>query len=258
VTDQTTHSDSHGIDISVESRGSLFSRLRSGGWLEFIGFLVVLLLLRSTVIGAYKIPSESMEDTLLVGDFIFANKAAYGGRLPLFNTRLPGMGDPEHGDIIVFYVPTDGTTRYIKRCVGLPGDTIEVKRKVLYVNGEVQPFESDVKHIDTADNGNQRIRPRSFNGDSSRDNWGPFVVPPDHYFMMGDNRDNSYDSRYWGPVPSDLIIGQALFIHWSWDGDATATPDAELSDPLSVPRVFVHNAIHFFEKVRWGRIFNGL
>ncbi len=256
--DQDYKAEEVTYDVSIESRGSIVQRLRSGGWIEFFAFLLIVLFLRSTVIGAYKIPSQSMEDTLLVGDFIFANNAIYGGRLPLLDQRLPAFRDPQRGDIIVFYVPEDGQTRYIKRCVAIPGDTVEVRQKVLYVNGAIMPFEDEVKYIDTTANGNPRIQPRRFDGSSSRDNVGPLVVPPDHYFMMGDNRDNSYDSRFWGMVPRDLIIGKAMFIHWSWNGDATDSPEATLSEPLSVPRLFVHNAIHFFEKVRWNRIFDGL
>jgi hypothetical protein len=97
--------------------------------------------------------------------------------------------------------------------------------------------------------------PRRVSGENTRDNFGPYVVPKDCYFMMGDNRDNSYDSRFWGPVHKDLILGEALFIHWSWEPDENS-PQAVASDPLSVPKLFIYNVVHFFERVRWGRLLN--
>lgn len=222
-----------------------------------IGIAVVLaLLIKTSVVEAYKIPTSSMEDTLLVGDFLLANKFVYGARLPLLDWRLPAISDPKRGEVVIFIFPGDGVTKYIKRCVGTPGDTIEVKDKVLYVNHQVFPNPPHSKFIDTTVSGQPNIMPRPVGGQNSRDNFGPYIVPRNHYFMMGDNRDNSYDSRYWSAVSRDMILGKAIAVHWSWDDSIYESPPASVSDPLSVPRVFIYNAFHFFEKVRWERLFH--
>ena len=211
--------------------------------------VILALLIKSSVVEAYKIPTASMEDTLLIGDFLLANKFVYGARIWPTDWRLPAIHNPERGDVVIFIYPVDGQTKYIKRCVGLPGDTIVVRDKALYVNGQLFPnplhskFESPV------------IEPRGRDGRDSKDNFGPYIVPKDGYFMMGDNRDNSADSRYWGPVPRDLVLGKAILVHWSWDDSRYTSPPVNLRDPLSVPRMFVYNARHFFLKVRWGRLF---
>jgi signal peptidase I len=217
--------------------------------------VVLALLIKTSIVEAYKIPTSSMEDTLLVGDFLLANKFVYGARLPLVNWKLPAVSDPERGDVVIFIYPVDGVTKYIKRCVGLPGDTIEVRGKQLFVNGVEFPNPPHSKFIDTTITGEQVIQPRRMGGLSSRDNFGPYVVPRDSYFMMGDNRDNSSDSRYWGTVPRDLVLGEAILVHWSWDEEGHPSPPVTVADPLSVPRLFVYNAVHFFEKVRWHRLF---
>jgi len=222
---------------------------------QIIFAVLLAVVIKTSIVEAYKIPSQSMEDTLLVGDFLLANKFVYGARMPIVDWRLPAISAPERGDVVIFIFPRDGVTKYIKRCVGVSGDTIEVKNKVLYVNGQESAFSGHAKHIDTTWDGSQVIQPRRPGGMDSRDNFGPYVVPEDYYFMMGDNRDNSYDSRYWGPVHKSLILGEALVIHWSWNDDIRPSPDVSVSDPLSVPRMFVYNASHFFEKVRWGRLF---
>lgn len=228
-----------------------------GLWENFKQIVIVVLLfvvVKTTVVEAYKIPSQSMEDTLLVGDFLLANKLIYGAEIPILGWKLPAISDPEKGDVIIFIYPRDGVTKYIKRCVGTPGDTVLVRDKVLYVNGKEWPNPEFAKYIDTTDTGKKVIQPRRPGGADSRDNFGPYVVPPDQFFMMGDNRDNSHDSRWWGPVPRKLILGQAMIVHWSWDDARFPSPEVSVTDPLSVPRVFIHNAVHFFQKVRWNRI----
>lgn len=212
--------------------------------------VVLAVIIKTSIVEAYKIPSQSMEDTLLVGDFLLANKFIYGSRIPIVNWRLPALSDPEPGDVVIFNWPGDGVTKYIKRCVGAPGDTVEIKDKKLFINGKRFDDEAFAKYI------NPIIEPRRPGGMDSRDNWGPFVVPPDSYFMMGDNRDNSYDSRYWRTVPSDLILGEAVMIHWSWDDSGYPSPEVSVTDPLSVPRMFIFNTVHFFQKVRWERLFS--
>lgn len=221
-----------------------------------IGLAVILaLFIKTSVVEAYKIPSSSMEDTLLIGDFLLANKFIYGAQLPLVGWRLPAIREPERGDVVIFLYPIDGQTKYIKRCVGLPGDTIQVRNKELFVNGVRFPDPEHAKFTDTLRNGHPHIQPRQPGGQSSRDNWGPEVVPPNCYFMMGDNRDNSYDSRFWRAVPKDLILGEAMIVHWSWNEAKYPSPEVSVTDPLSVPRLFAFNVVHFWSKVRWDRLF---
>lgn len=221
-----------------------------------IGLAVILaLLIKTSVVEAYKIPTASMEDTLLIGDFLLANKFVYGARLPLVNWRLPAIHDPEAGDVVIFIFPGDGVTKYIKRCVATPGDTVFVKNKQLYVNSRPIPDPEHAKYADTTLDGHRNILPRGPGGRDSRDNFGPYIVPADSYFMMGDNRDRSYDSRWWRAVHRDAILGEAMTIHWSWDESRYPSPDVTIDDPLSVPRLFAFNAVHFFQKVRWGRLF---
>ncbi len=230
------------------------SSLSATAWDNFkqiFAAVILAVIIKTSIVEAYKIPSSSMEDTLLVGDFLLANKFVYGARVPLVDWRLPGFSDPERGDIVIFIFPRDGVTKYIKRCIGVPNDTIEVVDKVLYVNGEIFELPEYGKFIDVQSDGSLVIHPRP-----PRDNFGPYVVPSNSYFMMGDNRDNSYDSRFWGTVPDDYILGEAMLIHWSWDDAEYPAPAISADDPLSVPRVFVFNAIHFFNKVRWSRLFN--
>jgi len=222
-----------------------------------IGLAVVLaLIIKTSVVEAYKIPTASMEETLLVGDFLLANKFVYGARLPLVGWRLPAFGDPEPGDVVIFIWPGDNVTKYIKRCVAVGGDTVLVRNKDLFVNGERFPDEEFARHSDTTIHGKQRIEPRRPGGQGGRDNFGPYIVPRDHFFMMGDNRDNSYDSRYWRAVPKELVLGEAILIHWSWDDSSHPSPEVSVTDPLSVPRLFLFNTMHFFQKVRWARIFD--
>ena len=169
------------------------------------------LLIRSTVVQAFYIPSGSMEDTLFVGDYLLANKFVYGApiEVPLLNEplfRLPGLRDPRPGDIVIFRSKTEVGRDLIKRCVAVGGQTIEVRDKQLYVDGIPFELPPDGKQTD----------PRSLSKLSSpRDNYGPLLIPEDHFFMMGDNRDNSNDSRWFGPVPRRLIKGKAMIIYWS-------------------------------------------
>lgn len=168
------------------------------------------LVIRTFVVQAFKIPSGSMIPTLDIGDHILVSKFIYGVRLPFTDITLIPIGHPHRGDIIVFRFPKDESKDFIKRVVGLPGDTIEVKSKELYVNG-VRQIESYAAHEDPAQFP-QMIQ--------ERDNFGPVSVPQNSYFVMGDNRDHSLDSRFWGFVDDAKIKGKAFIIYWSWDGDA--------------------------------------
>jgi signal peptidase I len=170
--------------------------------------LIITLFLRAFVIQAFRIPSESMKDTLLVGDFLFVNKFEYGAKIPFTHVRLPGVRQPRRGDVIVFQFPQDPSKDFIKRCVATGGETVEIKNKQVSVNG-VALNEPYTIHSDPT------VKPAGYD---YRDNYGPYTVPPGELFMMGDNRDNSNDSRYWGTLEMDLVKGRAMFLYWSWDG----------------------------------------
>lgn len=170
--------------------------------------LVLALFIRSYFIQAFKIPSGSMIPTLLIGDHILVNKFIYGTPIPFSDKRILTIRKPMRGDIIVFKYPEDPSRDFIKRLVAVEGDVIESRNKVIYVNGKPvkEPY---IQHTDDS------LRP---GGIEPRDNFGPYIVPKGKYFMMGDNRDQSYDSRYWGYVDMQDIRGEALVIYWSWDG----------------------------------------
>jgi len=169
--------------------------------------LVLALFIRTFVVQAFKIPSGSMIPTLLVGDHILVNKFIYGIRNPFTGKVLIPIEDVHRKDVIVFKYPVNPDQDFIKRVIGLPGDTILIKDKKVYVNGE--PFV-----VKNAIFQNPVILPGQ---QQPRDNLGPITVPPHSYFVMGDNRDNSYDSRFWGYVPGNNIKGKAIIIYWSWD-----------------------------------------
>jgi len=163
--------------------------------------ILLALFIRAFVVQAFKIPSGSMEPTLLVGDHILVNKFLYGVKLPFFQSTLIPISTPERGDIIVFIYPEDKSKDFIKRVIGTPGDRVQMQDKQLLVNG--QPFDDKYGYY------NEKA------GNPSR-SFGPVVVPEDHYFVMGDNRDHSMDSRFWGFVPSEAVKGKAFIIYWSW------------------------------------------
>ncbi len=178
--------------------------------------IVLTVVVRGLVVQAFRIPTGSMEDTLLVGDFLFVNKMVYGSEIDIgfggnriIYYRFPAIREPRPGDIIVFRYPDDPARDFIKRCVATGGQVVEIREKVLYVDGRPRD-EPYAVHKDP------RVLPRET---SKRDNFGPYVVPQGHLFMMGDNRDNSHDSRFWGALPRDLVKGKAMFLYWSWDGD---------------------------------------
>jgi len=175
-------------------------------YIEAIAWAVVLtLLLRTFVIQAFRIPSESMCDTLLVGDFLFVSKLDYGAKVPFTHLRLPGLHAPRRGEVIVFQWPDDPTKDFIKRCIATGGQTIEVRHKEVWVDG-VKRDEPFARHQEWSE------VPAAM---GERDNMAARTVPSEHLFMMGDNRENSADSRFWGYLPMDLVKGRALFIYFS-------------------------------------------
>ncbi len=185
---------------------------RRGGWRNTVReygeaiviALVLALFIRTFVVQAFKIPSGSMIQTLLIGDHILVNKAAYTVRNPVTRELWIKTGEIHRGDVVVFIFPEDPSKDFIKRVIGLPGDTIEVRRKKVFVNGKPFPDPPGVQYTD----------PRIL---EKRDNFGPVTVPQGKLFVMGDNRDQSYDSRFWGFVPIRDVKGKAFMIYWSWD-----------------------------------------
>lgn len=211
--------------------------------IAFLLFLVI----RTFVIEAFRIPTASMESTLLVGDFLLVNKAVYGAQVPGTAMRLPAFGEPTRGDIVVFMPPHEPTKNYVKRLVGMSGDTLAMRDKVLFVNGEAvdEPYAQHGDPLDVHAPGmrwqsdhlldpalRMRYRP-------TRDNWGPLVVPEGRYFVLGDNRDDSEDSRYWGFVDGPSIKGKPLFVYYSFN-----------------PRTLRH--VPWLTEIRWDRIGGGI
>lgn len=171
--------------------------------------IILALFIRTFVVQAFKIPSGSMLPTLLIGDHLLVNKFIYGIRIPFTGKILIPVKSPQHGDVVVFRFPKDRSIDYIKRVVGTPGDTIEIKNKKVFING--QPMQETHAHYSSSAVLDAQ--------DSPRDNFGPILVPEQRIFVMGDNRDNSYDSRFWGFVDQQDILGKAFILYWSWDID---------------------------------------
>ena len=196
------------------------------GYMSFFLAILIALILRATAIQAFTIPSGSMEDTLLIGDFLIGEKITYHFR------------PPHRGEVIIFEHPKVKGRDLIKRCVALPGDIVEVREKVLYVNGKRVPLPPKGKHID----------PRFID---RRDNFGPYKVPPNCVFAMGDNRDNSEDSRFWGPVPFDKIKARPVFVYLSVDFGPEART---IQKSLDIYKVLFKKLLHFPTAIRWKRI----
>ncbi|XOF35289.1 MAG: signal peptidase I [Candidatus Electrothrix sp. YB6] len=190
--------------------------------------LFLALFIRTFVIQAFKIPSGSMLHTLLIGDHILVSKFIYGIRNPFTGSIFVPIKEPKQGDIVVFKYPENPDIDYIKRVIATAGDTIEVRDKKVFINGN--PMDDPYGEFTES-----RILPAS---ESPRDNFGPVTVPEEHIFVMGDNRDNSYDSRFWGFVNLNAVLGRAFILYWSWD----------VKKPLCSPARFT--------SIRWSRIGN--
>lgn len=208
------------------------NRGRAAGWLTILPMaLLLFLVLRTFVVEAFRIPSSSMERTLLVGDFLLVNKWVYGAEIPFTGARIPALRAPRHADVIVFDWPVDPDKAFVKRLVGLPGDTLVMQQGVLWRNGS-SVSEPYVVQSGAADTGVGNVG--AGNG-AVRDSWGPLVVPPRHFFVLGDNRGNSLDSRYWGFVPDTLLRGAPWFVYYSF------TPDSAQPAP-------------WLTRIRWTRL----
>lgn len=206
-----------------------------------VAFLLFLLV-RTSVIEAFKIPTSSMEGTLLVGDFLLVNKAVYGARIPGTDIVIGSLAEPKRGDVVVFHPPHEPEKNYVKRVVGVPLDTLQMVDKQLYLNGTpvYEPFarhedvRGDAVHPDMGWQSNHLIA-SGRRRQPTRDNWGPLVIPPDRYFVLGDNRDNSEDSRYWGFVKRDQIRGRPWLVYYSFQPSQT-------------------ESLPWLRRVRWGRL----
>jgi signal peptidase I len=197
-------------------------------WAKSISVAILLfLVIRTFAIESFKIPTGSMEETLLIGDFLLVNKAVYGAQVPFTSIHTPAFAAPDRSDVVVFKPPLeDATAPYVKRIIGTPGDTLAMRGGRLVLNGVPQD-ESYVQHsypegdyYDPQFEWQRRYLVSNVDAGSyrpTRDDWGPLVVPPDSYFVMGDNRDNSQDSRYWGFVDRRRIKGRPLVIYYSFD-----------------------------------------
>lgn len=243
-------------------------KTQSREWFEaLIMAALVAMILRVFVVESYRIPTGSMEKTLLAGDFLFVNKFVYGAKVPFVDLRLPKVNDVERGDIIVFKFPRDRSLNYIKRCVALPGDTLEIKEQQLFINGNLMTLPPHAQFIGTRmPKGEPDYQIFPSMSDFNKDNYGPIRIPRkgdvirlnsrtlplyrdliaeeghtaslmgsqvfvdgtavdsytvgrNYYFAMGDNRDNSLDSRYWGFLSENDLVGEALMVYWSWDPD---------------------------------------
>ncbi|MGD8289405.1 MAG: signal peptidase I [Gemmatimonadota bacterium] len=205
--------------------------------------LVLFFVLRTFLVQTFVITSGSMKNTLLVGDMLVVNRAALGSRIPGTGIRIPGYSQPHLDDVIVFDPPHEETIMLIKRLVGMPGDTLEMRSRVLYRNGKriEEPY---VVHSNVSDGGDPRMawQQRYLRSDMdpatyhpTRDNWGPLVIPEGHYFMLGDNREQSLDSRYWGLLERWRLEGRALFTYYSYNRES-------------------YRPFPWLREVRWGRI----
>ena len=248
---------------SARSR-ALWETIKSIG-----GAIIIYLVIRTLLVEAYRIPSGSMIPTLLVGDWLFVNKLVYGPTIPFTNAHLPGYSQPKRNDVVVFVSPPqsdqpeDPQPTLVKRLVGMPGDTLYMRGGLLYVNGlpQRQGFASTMNHVDPSEANStsdlfawqHRIEVKSSRFGSppevpTHDNWGPLLIPGGNYFMMGDNRYCSKDSRYWGVVPRDNVRGRPLIVYYSYrpgpsDGDSPVCNPDTSDRPLS-----------FITDIRWSRI----
>ena len=217
-------------------------------YFESIVIAVILaLFVRTFVLQAFKIPTGSMENNLLIGDHLLVNKFRYAPTDSSFERALLPISTIRRGDVLVFKYPVEPDRDYIKRVIGLPGETLELKAKKIYING--MPLDEPYVHFLEEPRRNADLS--EVTSSDVRENYGPVTVPPNQYFMMGDNRDNSADSRYWGFMPRDYVKGKALLIYWSYESEREDYEDDSASATIKgLASVFMH----FFTKTRWDRL----
>jgi signal peptidase I len=206
--------------------------------------LILALFVRTWVVQAFKIPTGSMENNLLIGDHLLVNKFVFGATLSGVDRALLPVRDIGRGDIVVFKFPAEPQRDFIKRVIGLPGDTLELRNKKVYING--QAMDEPYVHFLTAAAEGGEVTSMDV-----RERYGPVTVPADQYFVMGDNRDNSQDSRYWGYLPRSYVKGKALMIYWSYESDGDESTAGGIGGTIA--RVF-SVVTHFFTRTRWERL----
>jgi len=219
-------------------------------YFESIVIAVILaLFIRTFVVQAFKIPTGSMENNLLIGDHLLVNKLIFGPTSSRLERTLMPVGEIKRGDVIVFKYPEDPNRDFIKRVIGLPGETLELREKKVYINGK--PLDEPYVHF---------LQPPSVTTEQAevtsfdvRERYGPVTIPPEQYFMMGDNRDNSQDSRYWGFMSRDLVKGKALVIYWSYEA---GREDYEENGAGATIKGLASVFVHFFTRTRWDRMFH--
>jgi signal peptidase I len=225
-----------------------FKKSTAREYLESIIIAVILaLFIRTFVVQAFKIPTGSMEENLLIGDHLLVNKFVFGPAPSRLERALLPIGTIKRGEVIVFKYPEEPERDFIKRVIGLPGETLEVREKKVYINGK--PLDEPYAHF---------LRPPASSPELAevtsfdvRERYGPVTVPADQYFMMGDNRDNSQDSRYWGFLPRELVKGKALVIYWSYESGREDYQDEGVGATM---KGLVSVFAHFFTRTRWDRM----
>ena len=219
-------------------------------YFESIVIAVILaLFIRTFVVQAFKIPTGSMEENLLIGDHLLVNKFIFGPSASAVERAVLPMASLKRGEVVVFKYPEEPDRDFIKRVIGLPGETVELREKKVYINGT--PLNEPYVHFLAPPRGGTE-----FNEVTSydvRERYGPVTVPPNQYFVMGDNRDNSQDSRYWGFLPRDLVKGKALVIYWSYEA---GREDYQEEGAGATARGFISVFAHFFTRTRWDRMFH--
>jgi len=219
-------------------------------YFESIVIAVILaLFIRTFVVQAFKIPTGSMEETLLIGDHLLVNKFVFGPTASAAERGLLPIGTIKRLDVLVFKYPEEPDRDFIKRVIGLPGDTVELREKKVYINGK--PLDEPYVHFLSPPSGPSELH--EVTSLDVRERYGPVTVPPDHYFMMGDNRDNSQDSRYWGFLPRENIKGKSLVIYWSYQAEREDYQDESAGATV---KGLVSVFAHFFTRTRWDRMFH--
>jgi signal peptidase I len=219
-------------------------------YFESIVIAVILaLFIRTFVVQAFKIPTGSMENNLLIGDHLLVNKFVFGPTETSLERTLLPIGTIKRGDVLVFKYPVEPDRDFIKRVIGLPGDTVELREKKVYINGK--PLDEPYVHFLQPPGGESELHEvTSFD---VRERYGPVTVPANQYFVMGDNRDNSQDSRYWGFMPRENVKGKALLIYWSYEA---GREDYEEEGAGATIKGLASVFVHFFTRTRWDRMFH--
>ena len=225
-----------------------FTKSTAREYFESIVIAVILaLFIRTFVVQAFKIPTGSMENNLLIGDHLLVNKFVFGPTATGIERALLPIGTIKRRDVIVFKYPEEPDRDFIKRVIGLPGETVELREKKVYING--QPLDEPYVHfLEPPRSGEEFREVTSFD---VRERYGPVTIPADQYFMMGDNRDNSADSRYWGFLRRDYIKGKALVIYWSYQAEREDYQDESAGATV---KGLVSVFAHFFTRTRWDRM----